>query len=279
MRQVPLTKHQRTVLRFHVDNQAMAAVIRSGKNPTMRHLSRSHGISISWLHEQCAQEHIQVEYVTTTLMAADIYTKAFQDAVKWINLCEQINIVEPADLAKPHIHALHALLLTTSSPVNGKKIYENTSLMPDELHDWAHGQAWHEGENLCYNVVREPRLYRTCGDTKYTKRSTWLKHSEGWRKVENKVLWQSLTNPRQNIDEWVDRGVFLFEVGPTQAAMSNLLACLDDKVIDMPHCNVSGWHSMIHNKGHIRNDGVSDLCDIASSCCDMVNIKWSADDE
>ena len=34
-----------TVLHFHVDNQAMAAVIRSGRNPTMRHLSRTHGIS------------------------------------------------------------------------------------------------------------------------------------------------------------------------------------------------------------------------------------------
>ena len=30
-------KHK-TILKFHVDNQAKAAVIRSGRNPTMRHL-------------------------------------------------------------------------------------------------------------------------------------------------------------------------------------------------------------------------------------------------
>jgi hypothetical protein len=113
-------KTHKTVVRLHVDNQAMAAVIRSGRNPTMRHLSRTHGISISWLHEQC-QDQLHIEYVTTTLMAADIYTKAFHDAIKWTNLCEQINIVEPADLAKPHIHALHALLLNTSAVVTGKK--------------------------------------------------------------------------------------------------------------------------------------------------------------
>ena len=81
-------------------------------------------------------------------MAADIYTKAFQDAVKWTNLCEQINIVEPADLAKPHIHALHALLLTTSTLVTGKKIHENPSMMPEDLHNWEHNYGWHEKENL-----------------------------------------------------------------------------------------------------------------------------------
>ena len=36
---------------FHDDNQAMIAVIRSGKNATMRHIERSHGISIVWTHE------------------------------------------------------------------------------------------------------------------------------------------------------------------------------------------------------------------------------------
>ena len=91
-----------TVLHFHVDNQAMAAVIRSGRNPTMRHLSRTHGISISWLHEQCREDDIEMRYITTTLMAADIYTKAFQDAVKWNNLCEQINLIEPSALSLPH---------------------------------------------------------------------------------------------------------------------------------------------------------------------------------
>ncbi len=102
----------------------------------MRQLGRTHGICISWLHEQCRGIQIQIEYVTTTLMAADIYTKAFQDAAKWTNLCEQINIVEQSDLAKPHIHALHSLLLTESSPVTGKKSLGGNDLMPESLYGW-----------------------------------------------------------------------------------------------------------------------------------------------
>jgi hypothetical protein len=156
-----------TVLHFHVDNQAMAAVIRSGRNPTMRHLSRTHGICIAWLHEQCRGAGVQVEYVTTTLMAAGIYTKAFQDAVKWTNLCEQINLVEQSDLELPRIHALHSLLLTESSPVTGKKIHSNSHLMPEGLQGWDTGYGWHEREDIHYVVVREPNLYRIVEDPKY----------------------------------------------------------------------------------------------------------------
>ena len=36
---------------FHDDNQGMIAIIRSGQNPTMRHLERTHGISIQWMHD------------------------------------------------------------------------------------------------------------------------------------------------------------------------------------------------------------------------------------
>ncbi len=130
-----------TVLHFHVDNQAMAAAIRSGKNPVMRLLSRTHGISVSWLHEQCRGDDIQVEYITTTLMAADIYTNAFQDAVKWTNLCEQINLIELSALGLPHIHALHSLLLSESPPVTGKKIMGARHRMPDELEGWDDGHG------------------------------------------------------------------------------------------------------------------------------------------
>ena len=35
----------------HGDNQAMIQVVKTGKNPTMRYLGRTHGVSIPWLHE------------------------------------------------------------------------------------------------------------------------------------------------------------------------------------------------------------------------------------
>ena len=33
------------------DNEAMLQVIKTGRSPTMRYLSRTHRVSISWLHE------------------------------------------------------------------------------------------------------------------------------------------------------------------------------------------------------------------------------------
>ena len=35
----------------HEDNQAMIRVVETGKNPTMRYIGRTHGISVAWLHE------------------------------------------------------------------------------------------------------------------------------------------------------------------------------------------------------------------------------------
>ncbi len=102
-------------------------------------------------------------------MAVDIYTKAFQDSVKWNNLCEQINICEKSDLEKPHMHALHNLLLTESTPVTGKKISINHNTMPDELRDWDCSWGWHQRENVHYAVVREPKLYRSCIEPNYGK--------------------------------------------------------------------------------------------------------------
>eukprot|EP00439_Symbiodinium_sp_Y106_P084767 s1599_g26.t1 len=55
---------------FYDDNQTMIGVIRTGKNPTMRHLERTHGIS-----------YVSLAYEVTAKMAADIHTKSFKDSV------------------------------------------------------------------------------------------------------------------------------------------------------------------------------------------------------
>ena len=69
---------------FHEDNQAMIRVCETGKNPTMRHLGRTHGISIAWLHEILTLHgNIKLVYEQSHLMTADIYTKAFSDPARW----------------------------------------------------------------------------------------------------------------------------------------------------------------------------------------------------
>ena len=50
-----------------VDNQAMIEVVRTGRNPTMRHLGRVHGVSIGFLHEQYRDKNMRMEYITTRL--------------------------------------------------------------------------------------------------------------------------------------------------------------------------------------------------------------------
>ena len=64
-------------LLFHDDNQGMIGVVRSGRNPTMRHLERTHGISITSLHEHFSKGHFVLTYEITAKMAADIHTKGF----------------------------------------------------------------------------------------------------------------------------------------------------------------------------------------------------------
>ena len=41
---------------FYGDNKAMIGVVRSGRNPTMRHFERSHGVCISWMHEMFTRD-------------------------------------------------------------------------------------------------------------------------------------------------------------------------------------------------------------------------------
>ena len=41
---------------FHEDNQAMIKVMESGRNPTMRHVGRTHRVSIAWLHVRLKQK-------------------------------------------------------------------------------------------------------------------------------------------------------------------------------------------------------------------------------
>ena len=43
---------QRFILDFREDNTTMISVCKTGKNPTMRTLSRTHGVSVDWLHER-----------------------------------------------------------------------------------------------------------------------------------------------------------------------------------------------------------------------------------
>ena len=82
----------KVVLTFHEDNQAMIRVCETGRNPTMRHLGRTHRVSVDWLHERCSADDIDLIPETTDRQAADIYTKTFTNPDKWRHATEAINV-------------------------------------------------------------------------------------------------------------------------------------------------------------------------------------------
>ena len=87
-------------LYVHEDNQAMIRVVESGRNPTMRYIGRTHGISVAWLHEQFQKEELTLAYELSSRMCADIFTKGFTEADKWSLVCSLICVINPADIGE-----------------------------------------------------------------------------------------------------------------------------------------------------------------------------------
>ena len=68
---------------LHEDNQAALQIVRSGRNPTLRHLRRTHKVCITWLCEALQQLDICVLYDKSSNQAADVFTKPFINVRKW----------------------------------------------------------------------------------------------------------------------------------------------------------------------------------------------------
>ena len=64
------------------DNEACLQIMRTGRNPSMKHVSRTHGVNIAWLHAQYAKHFAGIN-CHTLLMCADIFTKALDEKAKW----------------------------------------------------------------------------------------------------------------------------------------------------------------------------------------------------
>ena len=78
----------------HEDNETAMRVIRTGKNQTMRHLSRSHGIHIAWMHEMHEKGFFSLVYEPSSSMAADIFTKAITAPLLWDHACRLVGICD-----------------------------------------------------------------------------------------------------------------------------------------------------------------------------------------
>jgi len=69
-----------------LDNTAMIDIIRVGRNLTIRQIAKTQGVSITWLHGLYHDPEIHFGYISSGMMAADIFTKVFVNKILWDSL-------------------------------------------------------------------------------------------------------------------------------------------------------------------------------------------------
>ena len=172
-------------LLFHDDNQGMIGVVRSGRNPTMRHLERTHGIAITSLHEHFTRENYVLMYEVTSKMAADIHTKGFKNPLSWKRACMLINLLDPGDIVSKE-------LLDMVSPTTNVDTTVRHGMDP-------------------ILVVKTPTYFRKRPSglslPKDCLRSTWILTHGKWIKVEDRA---HPVQQQDRFDQWVERACFQY---------------------------------------------------------------------
>ena len=211
-------------LLFHDDNQGMIGVVRSGRNPTMRHLERTHGISIASMHEHFQKDHFVLIYEITAKMAADIHTKGFKNPMAWKKACMLINLLEPHDLRSKEV--LEMLQPSTDVDMTTRQVFQSktddipnfpyteTPILPKEV--YRKGLTSKEklqhlpGMDPIF-VVKQPVFYRPRPPGLMVPpdvlRSTWILLNGTWTMVEDRA-----SPPEQAVrfDKWVERACFQY---------------------------------------------------------------------
>ena len=75
------------------DDEAVIEMIIKGRNPTMRHVSRTHRVALDWLFDPIdLDSKIQIKYIDTKNQLADILTKGNFTRDEWNHLLTLFNI-------------------------------------------------------------------------------------------------------------------------------------------------------------------------------------------
>ena len=87
------SSHQEASLCVFEDNEAVIKMIIKGRSPTMRHVSRTHGVALDWLFDRINSDpKIQIKYIDTKNQLADILTKGNFTRAEWNHLSCLFNI-------------------------------------------------------------------------------------------------------------------------------------------------------------------------------------------
>ena len=61
-------------------------------------LSRTHRVSMGWVHERCINNDFEFVHEAVTKMPSDIFTKMFFDEAKWTAARHFINVALPEEI-------------------------------------------------------------------------------------------------------------------------------------------------------------------------------------
>jgi hypothetical protein len=73
------------------DNMSTIQIINKGRSPALRHLAKTHRISLAWVAEVCSSDGIVLSHCPTDVQLADSFTKSL-DRVKFDIALDQLNI-------------------------------------------------------------------------------------------------------------------------------------------------------------------------------------------
>ena len=63
-------------LELYQDNQATGRIMHTGRAPALRHIGRTHSVSVAWIHERIQGDDVNLHDCLSDVMAADIFTYA-----------------------------------------------------------------------------------------------------------------------------------------------------------------------------------------------------------
>ena len=211
-------------LLFHDDNQGMIGVVRSGRNPTMRHLERTHGIAITSLHEHFTTENYVLMYEVTSKMAADIHTKGFRNPLAWKRACMLINLLDPGDLSSKDLSDM--VSPTTDVDTTVRQVFQTKTnevpnfpyteipILPPEVYQ--KGLSVKEQVRQLPGmdpilVVKTPTFFRRRPPGVSLPNdclcSTWILAHGKWIKVEDRA---HPVQQQDRFDQWVERACFQY---------------------------------------------------------------------
>ena len=87
------SSHKEAMLYIFEDNEAVIKMIKKGRSPTMRHVSRTHRVALDWLFDRINLDpKIQGRYIDTKNQLADILTRGNFTGDEWNHFLCLFNI-------------------------------------------------------------------------------------------------------------------------------------------------------------------------------------------